>query len=528
MAITGRNDAIRYAQSVAKRYRIRPEIFLRQLNQESGFQTQARSPMGAQGIGQIMPGTARDLARQMGVSVQDVLYDPETNIEAAALYFRQQLDRFGGDYRMALAAYNAGPGAVEQHGGVPPYMETQTYVRNILGDDEDPVEDPDDPGAPFPEDEPEPEEPDPFADDEPEPIEEPTENPDDPFAGGAGGEETVGDLNPGLHPDNRYRDYPASTYNIQRANAVEDQLRSEARSTARSRQAADEAEARIRSRPRTPGTGPAPLNRLPASAFSPGNPSAGIDDQMARAWEREHGFLKSSSTRGGTLTDILARLRGTTPGDRPADLNSSPEFKPLSGRFTAPPRGGSANDLMKTSRGFSDVDQRESSYYLPFGVEELGGDQRAVNNVLTSAGFDTNVGNPYTQHLQSMGPKLAQQSTIARALKGEEYDERGVAGDVLGALTAGKTRIFTPETLRSELSALKGRPDLTPSQLAVVAAFETDPRFATSVIEGSSKLAPDLERYRNRAYDRRYEDFLNKAPASPQSGLFDFLFQGYQ
>ena len=526
MAINSKDDAIRYAQGVARRYKIRPEIFLRQLNQESGFQVGARSPVGAQGIGQIMPGTARGLAKQLGVSVDDVLYDPETNIEASALYLRQQLDAFGGDYRMALAAYNAGPGAVQQHGGVPPYAETQTYVRNILGDDEDSEEDPIDPDAPFPEDETEPEDPDPFADDGE--GTEPTENPDDPFAGEDSGEETVGDLNPGLHPDNRYRDYPASTYNIQRANAVEDQLRAEARSTARSRQAADEAEARIRSRPRTPGTGPAPLNRLPAGAFTKGNPFAGVDDQMARSWEREHGALKSSSTRGGSITDILARLRGSSPSGKPADIPERPEYRPLSGRFTGQPRPGQASDLLGSAQGFKDIEGGESSYYLPFGRDELGGDQRAINNILTSAGFDTNVGNPYTQHLQSMGPTLAQQSTISRALKGEEYDERGVASDVLGALSAGKTRIFTPETLRAELSALKGRPDLTPSQLAVVEAFESDPRFATSVIEGSSKLAPDLEKYRNRAYGRRYEDFLNKAPTSPQSGLQDFLFQGYR
>ena len=91
----------------------------------SGFDPTAGSPAGARGLCQLMPGTARALG------VTDVT-DPAQSLEGGAKYLRQQLDRFGGDYTKALAAYNAGPGAVQRHGGVPPYAETQHYVSTIL------------------------------------------------------------------------------------------------------------------------------------------------------------------------------------------------------------------------------------------------------------------------------------------------------------------------------------------------------------------------------------------------------------
>jgi soluble lytic murein transglycosylase-like protein len=92
---------------------------------ESGFNPSAGSPAGAQGLMQLMPGTAR------GLGVTDP-FDAAQSANGGAKYLRAQLDRFG-DPSLALAAYNAGPGAVTKYGGVPPYQETQTYVQRVLG-----------------------------------------------------------------------------------------------------------------------------------------------------------------------------------------------------------------------------------------------------------------------------------------------------------------------------------------------------------------------------------------------------------
>lgn len=91
---------------------------------ESGYRVDAGSPAGARGLMQLMPSTAASLG------VTDIL-DPAQNLRAGARYLRQQLDRFG-DTRLALAAYNAGPGAVSRHGGVPPYEETRTYIDRVM------------------------------------------------------------------------------------------------------------------------------------------------------------------------------------------------------------------------------------------------------------------------------------------------------------------------------------------------------------------------------------------------------------
>jgi soluble lytic murein transglycosylase-like protein len=92
---------------------------------ESGFDAAATSKTGAQGLMQLEPGTAADL----GVANA---YDPAQNIWGGTRYIKGLLDRFHGDLRLAVAAYNAGPGAVEKYGGVPPYAETQAYVENVL------------------------------------------------------------------------------------------------------------------------------------------------------------------------------------------------------------------------------------------------------------------------------------------------------------------------------------------------------------------------------------------------------------
>ena len=93
--------------------------------QESRFNQAAVSPKGARGVMQLMPGTARTL----GVDASDA----RANIEGGVMYLAQMLRRFEGDIPRALAAYNAGPEAVQRYGGVPPYAETQAYVRAILG-----------------------------------------------------------------------------------------------------------------------------------------------------------------------------------------------------------------------------------------------------------------------------------------------------------------------------------------------------------------------------------------------------------
>lgn len=101
-------------------------IVAKMIGAESTGDPMAVSPKGAQGLMQLMPGTARDL----GVSNP---FDPQQNVMGGSQYLRQMLDRFGGNVELALAAYNAGPEAVAKHGGVPPYKETQDYVRKLTG-----------------------------------------------------------------------------------------------------------------------------------------------------------------------------------------------------------------------------------------------------------------------------------------------------------------------------------------------------------------------------------------------------------
>jgi soluble lytic murein transglycosylase-like protein len=110
--------------AAASRHGVDPALLAGLVKQESGFNANAVSPAGAQGLTQLMPATAA------GLGVTDPT-DPAQALEGGAKYLRQQLDRFGGDVGKALAAYNAGPGAVERFGGVPPYAETQEYVRRV-------------------------------------------------------------------------------------------------------------------------------------------------------------------------------------------------------------------------------------------------------------------------------------------------------------------------------------------------------------------------------------------------------------
>lgn len=118
----------RYAAKIAElsvRFDLSPALLEAVVWQESRWNENAVSPVGAQGLAQLMPGTARYL----GVDPRD----PFANLEGGARYLREQLDRFGGDIEKALAAYNAGPGRVERSGGVPNIRETRQYVAAIMG-----------------------------------------------------------------------------------------------------------------------------------------------------------------------------------------------------------------------------------------------------------------------------------------------------------------------------------------------------------------------------------------------------------
>ena len=112
------------ARAAARRHGVPEDLFLRLVQQESGWNDKARSHKGAIGLAQLMPGTARVL----GVDP----HDPQQNLEGGARYLAQQYRTFK-SWRLALAAYNAGPHAVQKYDGIPPYKETQNYVRIIWG-----------------------------------------------------------------------------------------------------------------------------------------------------------------------------------------------------------------------------------------------------------------------------------------------------------------------------------------------------------------------------------------------------------
>jgi len=113
--------------NISDRHNIDPDFISSVIHAESGFNQRAVSPKGAQGLMQLMPGTASKL----GVSNA---FDPRANVEGGTKYLTELLERYNFDVIKALAAYNAGPLRVQQYGGVPPYRETQAYVASIVRD----------------------------------------------------------------------------------------------------------------------------------------------------------------------------------------------------------------------------------------------------------------------------------------------------------------------------------------------------------------------------------------------------------
>ena len=116
------DDSIRYH---ARLYSVRPELVKAVIRAESYFDADAVSPKGAMGLMQLMPRTAD------AMNITDP-FDPEQNIAGGTQYLGRLLKMFGGDERLAVAAYNAGPGRVKQHGGIPPFPETRDYVARVF------------------------------------------------------------------------------------------------------------------------------------------------------------------------------------------------------------------------------------------------------------------------------------------------------------------------------------------------------------------------------------------------------------
>jgi soluble lytic murein transglycosylase-like protein len=112
-------------ESISSKYGVDPSLVGALIKNESNFNANAESYAGAQGLMQLMPSTASSL----GVTNS---FDPKQNIEGGVKYLSNLLDMYNGDVSLALAAYNAGPGAVNKYQGIPPYQETQTYVDRVL------------------------------------------------------------------------------------------------------------------------------------------------------------------------------------------------------------------------------------------------------------------------------------------------------------------------------------------------------------------------------------------------------------
>lgn len=114
-----------YVAEAAAKYNVDPALIEAVIKQESAYDALAQSHVGAQGLMQLMPATAKELG------VENSL-DPKQNVMGGAKYLRQLMDQFDGNLTKVIAGYNAGPGAVTHYGGIPPYSETQNYVTKVL------------------------------------------------------------------------------------------------------------------------------------------------------------------------------------------------------------------------------------------------------------------------------------------------------------------------------------------------------------------------------------------------------------